>query len=69
MFSVFIALLKNTTVAAAFGVVEAGTIRQYLSERSEPQLQGLIWVAIIFVALVMILSVVQRYFERKWKVA
>ncbi|MCT1685656.1 amino acid ABC transporter permease [Pseudoglutamicibacter albus] len=69
MFSVFIALLKNTTVAAAFGVVEAGTIRQYLSERSEPQLQGLIWVAIIFVALVMLLSMMQRYFERKWKVA
>lgn len=69
MFSVFIALLKNTTVAAAFGVVEAGTIRQYLAERSEPQLQGLIWVAIIFVALVMLLSMMQRYFERKWKVA
>lgn len=66
MFSVFIALLKNTTVAAGFGVAEAGAIRAFLSERGEPQLQGLIWVALIFVALVMILSAFQRAAEKKW---
>jgi His/Glu/Gln/Arg/opine family amino acid ABC transporter permease subunit len=69
LFSVLIALLKNTTVAAGFGVMEAGAIRQFLSERGEPALPGLIWVALIFVVLVLILSSVQRYFEKKWKVA
>jgi glutamate transport system permease protein len=69
MFSVLIALLKNTTVAAGFGVAEAGAIRAFLSERGEPALPVLIWVALIFVVLVLVLSVIQRYFENKWKVA
>lgn len=70
LFSVFIALLKNTTVAAGFSVAEAGAIRANLSERGEPQLVGLLWVAAIFVVLVIgVLSMLQRYFEKKWKVA
>lgn len=67
MFSVFIALLKNTTVAAGFGVAEAGAIRAFLSDRSEPQLPGLIWVALIFIALVLLLSTAQRWAEKKWR--
>ncbi|MFC8303589.1 amino acid ABC transporter permease [Specibacter sp. NPDC057265] len=70
LFSVFIALLKNTTVAAGFSVVEAGYIRAALSERGEPLLPGLLWVALIFVVLVLgILTPLQRYLEKKWKVA
>lgn len=70
LFSVFIALLKNTTVAAGFSVYEAGAIRAYLSERGEPLLPGLLWVALIFVVLVLgILTPLQRYLEKKWKVA
>lgn len=70
LFSVFIALLKNTTVAAGFSVLEAGAIRAYLSERGEPLLPGLLWVALIFVVMVLaILTPLQRYLEKKWKVA
>jgi His/Glu/Gln/Arg/opine family amino acid ABC transporter permease subunit len=68
MFSVFIALLKNTTVAAGFSVFEAGAIRANLSERGEPALTGLLWVALVFVILVFMLSVLQRKLEQKWKV-
>ncbi|PVE93206.1 MULTISPECIES: amino acid ABC transporter permease [unclassified Microbacterium] len=69
MMSVFIALLKNTTVAAGFSVVELGAIRSYLSERGENALVVLLWVALIFVALVMLLSWLQRYLENKWRIA
>lgn len=69
LMSVFIALLKNTTVAAGFSVFEAGAIRAYLSERGEPAIVVLLWVAAIFVVLVAILSFVQRRLENKWRVA
>jgi len=69
MMNVFIALLKNTTVAAGFSVAEAGTIRANLSERGEPAIIVLLWVAAIFVALVAILSFAQRRLENHWKVA
>lgn len=69
MMSVFIALLKNTTVAAGFSLLELGAIRSYLSERGENALVVLLWVAIIFVVLVLLLSAVQRYLENKWRIA
>jgi glutamate transport system permease protein len=69
MMSVFIALLKNTTVAAGFSVLELGAIRSYLSERGENALVVLLWVALIFVAMVMLLSWLQRYLENKWRIA
>jgi glutamate transport system permease protein len=69
LMSVLIALLKNTTVAAGFAVAEAGAIRANLSERGEPAIIVLLWVAAIFVALVGVLSVVQRRLEIQWKVA
>ncbi|MGO1318924.1 MAG: amino acid ABC transporter permease [Galactobacter sp.] len=69
LFSVLIALLKNTTVASAFSVVELGATRSYLSERGEPAMMVILWMALIFVVLVLLLSALQRYFENKWKVA
>jgi glutamate transport system permease protein len=69
MMSVFIALLKNTTVAAGFSVLNLGSIRSWLSERGENQMLVIIWVMIIFVALVLLLSWVQRRLELRWKVA
>jgi len=69
LFSVLIALLKNTTVAAGFSVAEAGAIRANLSERGEPALVGLLWIALVFIILVAGLSLLQRYFENKWRVA
>lgn len=69
IFSVYIALLKNTTVAAGFSVFEAGAIRANLSERGEPAMTGLLWIALVFIILVFILSFAQRKLEQKWKVA
>lgn len=66
MMNVFIALLKNTTVAAGFSVAEAGAIRANLSERGEPAMGSMLWVIAGFVILVLILSGVQRWFEKKW---
>lgn len=69
MVSVFIALLKNTTVAAGFSVAEAGSIRANLAERGEPAIVVLLWVALIFVLMVAVLSFLQRLLENRWKVA
>ncbi|MFG6443648.1 amino acid ABC transporter permease [Microbacterium sp. P07] len=69
MMSVFIALLKNTTVAAGFSVINLGSVRSYLSERGENQLFVILWVAVIFVALVLLLSWLQRSLETRWRVA
>lgn len=69
MMSVFIALLKNTTVAAGFSVLELGAIRAYMSERGENALAVLLWVAAIFVALVLVLSFVQNRLETAWRIA
>lgn len=69
MMSVFIALLKNTTVAAGFSVVNLGSIRNYMSERGENQFAVILWVMAIFIALVLLLSWLQRSLENRWRVA
>ncbi|HWT33047.1 MAG TPA: amino acid ABC transporter permease [Microbacterium sp.] len=69
MMSVFIALLKNTTVAAGFSVVNLGSVRSWLSERGENQLVVLLWVAAVFVVLVLLLAWLQRALETRWRVA
>jgi His/Glu/Gln/Arg/opine family amino acid ABC transporter permease subunit len=69
MMSVLIALLKNTTVAAGFSVMNLGSIRSWLSERGANQLVVLLWVALIFVVLVLLLAWLQRVLERRWRVA
>lgn len=67
--STLIALLKNTTIAAGFSVAEAGAIRSVLSERGENQLVVLAWVAIGFVIIVLLLTLLQRLLEKHWSVA
>lgn len=69
MMSVLIALLKNTTVAAGFSIVNLGSIRNYLSERGENAFIVILWVMVIFVALVLLLSWLQRSLENRWRVA
>jgi len=71
MMSVFIALLKNTTVAAGFSVLNLGSVRSWLAEppRSENQLVVLLWVMVIFIVLVLLLAWLQRVMERKWRIA
>lgn len=69
MTNVQIALLKNTTVAAGFSVVEAGGIYSGLSERGYDVLVGLLWVALFFVILIVPLTVLQRRLDARWSVA
>ncbi|MFC5063420.1 amino acid ABC transporter permease [Actinomycetospora atypica] len=67
--SVQIALIKNTTVAAGFSVVEAGGIYQVLSERGYSTLVGLLWVALGFIVLIIPMTLLQRSLERRWSVS
>ena len=64
-----IALLKNTTIAAGFTVVEAGGIYQNLSETGLQRALGLLWVAVGFLILVVPLTLLQRNLEQRWRVA
>jgi glutamate transport system permease protein len=63
--SVLIALLKNTTVATAVNVQQAGSLPDYLSERGANQLLTNIWIALIFLLLVLPLALAQRTAERR----
>ncbi|WP_460445882.1 amino acid ABC transporter permease [Angustibacter aerolatus] len=67
--SVLIALLKNTTVATAVNVQQAGSLPDYLSERGANQLFVNAWIAIVFIALVTPLALAQRAAERRTAVA
>ncbi|MEQ3553997.1 amino acid ABC transporter permease [Pseudonocardia nematodicida] len=66
MTNVQIALLKNTTIASGFAVVNAGGIYATLSELGYNVLVGLLWVALIFVLLVMPLTYLQRRLDARW---
>lgn len=72
MLSVLIALLKNTTVAAGFSVAELAAVRAAIADsagRPGSMLEVLLWVALIFVVLVLLLSWLQRFLENKWRIA
>lgn len=69
LISMLIALLKNTTIASGFSVVEAGAIQAYLAERGYNVLVGMLWVALFFVILVVPLTLLQRSLEKRWSVA
>ena len=69
MMSVFIALLKNTTVAAGFAVFNLGNIRAEMSENGENQLVTILWVMLAFVLMVFLLAWVQRMLENRWRIA
>ncbi|WP_394833177.1 amino acid ABC transporter permease [Pendulispora rubella] len=68
LISMLNAMLKNTTVAAGFSVVEAGAIQAYLSERGENQVVTLFWITFGFLCFVVPLILLQRYLERRWAV-
>lgn len=72
MMSVFIALLKNTTIAAGFSVLELAAVRANVSEsetRPGTSMEVLLWTAAIFVVLVLLLSLAQNRLEKKWRIA
>ena len=71
MMSVFIALLKNTTIAAGFSIVELAALRAEDADsynRPGTVMEILLWVAVVFIILVFLLSLVQRHFEKKWRI-
>jgi glutamate transport system permease protein len=65
MASVYIAMLKNTTIAAGFSVVEAGSIPAFMAERGENQVFALIWITIGFLILMAPLVLAQRWAEQR----
>jgi glutamate transport system permease protein len=67
--SVLIALLKNTTIAAGFSLLEAGAIPANMSERGENQILTLVWITIGFLILIIPLVFLQRWAERRTAVA
>lgn len=69
LMSVMIAMLKNTTIAAGFSVLEAGAIPAYMSERGENQFATLLWITIGFLVLIAPLAALQRRLERRWAVS
>lgn len=72
MMSVFIALLKNTTVAAGFAISELAALRATINDapdRPGNPMEVLLWVAVVFVALVLLMSWAQRTLENKWRIA
>ncbi|MDT0158593.1 amino acid ABC transporter permease [Microbacterium sp. ARD32] len=72
MMSVFIALLKNTTIAAGFSVAELAALRATIydsHDRPGTSMEVLLWVALVFIALVMLLSWAQQHLEKKWRIA
>lgn len=71
MMSVFIALLKNTTVAAGFSISELAALRATINDapgRPGNPMEVLLWVAAVFVAMVMVLSFIQNRLEKKWRI-
>ncbi|MGJ0204189.1 ABC transporter permease subunit [Leucobacter sp. gxy201] len=72
MMSVFIALLKNTTVAAGFSIAELAAMRATINDshgRPGSPMEVLLWVAAVFVVLVLLLSWGQNRLENKWRIA
>lgn len=68
--SVQIALLKNTTVCGAFGVLEAfARMRSFTNDNAGDRIPIFIAFALIFVVLVEVLSFAANRLERRWKVA
>jgi glutamate transport system permease protein len=68
--SVQIALLKNTSVAAAFGMLEATARMKYFSNRNADERELIfLFFALGYVALVEIVSLGGSRLERRWAVS
>lgn len=65
-----IALLKNTTVAAAFGLIEAASqMRSFTNDNASERWGIFIAFSLIFVVLVEIVSFGANRLERRWRIA
>lgn len=70
MASTMIALLKNTSVAAAFGVIEAAAQMKAFSNDHADERWGIFFAfALVYVVLVEIVSFFASRLERRWRIA
>ncbi len=68
--STMIALLKNTSVAAVFGIIEATSRMKTLTNNNADERWGIfLAIAIGYVVLVELVSLVATTFERRWRIA
>jgi len=67
--SVMIALVKNTSVAAAFGILEAAARMRYFNNRTTDDLYVFMLFALGYVIIVEIVSLGAWTLERRWRVA
>ncbi len=68
--SVQIALLKNTTVCGALGILEAfARMKGLTNDNATARLEIFLAFALIFVVLVEVLSFVANRLERRWRIA
>lgn len=68
--SVLIALVKNTSVAAAFGLAEAtARMKGFTNDNADARIQIFILFALGYIIIVEVLSAGASGLERRWKVA
>ena len=68
--STLIAMLKNTSVAAVFGVIEAtGQMRRFTNDYADERWGIFIAFALGYVILVEVLSLLAHLLERRWRIA
>jgi glutamate transport system permease protein len=68
--SVLIALLKNTSVAAAFGVIEAAAqMKSFTNDNADERWGIFLGFALVYVVLVEIVSFFASRLERRWRIA
>lgn len=68
--SVQVALLKNTSVAAAFGIAEAtATMRAFSNDHADQRVQIFLLFAVGYIVLVEAVTLSSYVLERRWRVA
>lgn len=68
--SVLVALLKNTSVAAAFGIAEAtATMRTFTNGNADQRVQIFLLFALGYIILVEVVTMASYALERRWRVA
>jgi glutamate transport system permease protein len=68
--STLIAMLKNTSVAAVFGVIEAaGQMRRFTNDFADQRTGIFLAFALGYIILVEILSLLAHLLERRWRIA
>ncbi len=68
--STLIAMLKNTSVAAVFGVIEAaGQMRRFTNDHSDERWGIFLAFALGYIILVEVVSLLAVLLERRWRIA